>query len=132
MTLSMWLTSSQDTSSYIVRRGAKTKLDYALMRTATGQLNFFVETSSGPVSLRSTTTAPLNEWFQVAMCLDGSSMSIRIKYIDGRPESYAEQPYSDRAPRRGHSLIIGSHAGDALFYAGKVDDIRIYSRAIKP
>ncbi|UCG57696.1 MAG: hypothetical protein JSU70_22880, partial [Phycisphaerales bacterium] len=136
MTLSMWLRPAQiDRWSGIVARASSAgQTDYALMRDPTGKLQFTVgQSDAGPVSVLSTAETPVNEWSHVAVLLNGSTASI---CINGQPD--ASTSYGERVSRAGYSLIIGSSKRIPdpdprwnTFYPGKIDEIRIYSTALK-
>jgi arabinan endo-1,5-alpha-L-arabinosidase len=101
-------------------------MDYMLMRQREGELELAVgQLDSEPVSVLSTGQTDLNEWSHVAVCLNGSEMTI---YVNGQPDVSAN--YGRRVPREGHRLVISSYQADTRFYNGKIDEVRIYNIAL--
>ena len=93
-----------------------------------GKLQF---TLNGLFEIYSTTTfdsasGNQNKWIHVALAYDSAGGSAKI-YINGALESSA----SVSSQAANVSLLkIGSWAGTSRFYNGKVDDFRLYNRAL--
>lgn len=134
MNLSMWLKPDTDLETYIVARGKAGSLgtDYALKTTSTRELQFSIKGDSlVHVTSRAFTVDEWKDWIHVAVLLDGSGASIHIGCNDV-PDDRAN--YGGRIPPKGYRLVIGFLGvhGFGNFYAGKVDDVRIYERAVRP
>lgn len=65
-------------------------------------------------------------WHRVGVVWDGRR---RMLCVDGREVASDGQA---ELPIRGTGLIIGGSAGPGSFFSGLVDDVRIYSRAVRP
>jgi subtilisin family serine protease len=131
MTLEMWIEPAHmGGMRYIVSRTNEStdEIDYELMRHRDGELELLVgQLDADAVSVLSTTTTPLGEWSRVAICLGGSQASIYINDVLGGSANYGP-----RVARQGHRLVISSHQASTRFYNGKIDDVRIYDRAVTP
>ncbi|MFB0524320.1 MAG: LamG-like jellyroll fold domain-containing protein [Phycisphaerae bacterium] len=129
MTFTVWLRPEHmGGMRYILSRANKSadETDYVLTRHLTGEVEFAVgQLGSDPMSVLSTAQTPLNEWSHVAVCLDGSEASV---YINGQWDNSAS--YAQRVTREGHCLVISSYQGSTRFYNGKIDDVRIYDKAL--
>jgi len=129
MTLSLWLEPQHmGGMRYVVSRAnpSTDELDYAVMRHIAGEIELAVgQPGTNPLSIMSQPATELSEWSHVAICLDGSQASI---YINGQLDSAAN--YIAAEPGLGQNLVIGSYQADTRFYNGKMDDIRIYNKAL--
>jgi hypothetical protein len=129
MTLAMWLEPQHmGGMRYVFSRARQgtSDFDYVLMRHYEGQVEFAVaQEGSDPVSVMSNATMPLNEWTHIAVCLDGSEVTI---YINGQLDASAG--YAQRSSCEDCQLWISSLGGDTRYYNGKIDDIRIYNVAL--
>jgi len=81
------------------------------------------------VAVKSKEGLPLGQWVHVAATRDGATASL---YLDGQLGGSA--PYSFAVTDKGQSLRIGSiglpEPEWAGFFKGKIDDVRIYDRAL--
>ncbi len=130
MTLAIWLEPQHmGGMRYIFSRAkvGSNVIDYALMRHLDGEVEFVLgQGDSDPVSVLSNATTSLNEWSHVAVCLNGSEVTI---YVNGLPDASAL--YTERVSRdEGYRLMISSLGGDTRFYNGKIDEVRIYNIAL--
>jgi hypothetical protein len=77
------------------------------------------EAAIGPTSL------PLNTWSHVAVTYDGSTMRL---FVNGSQVS--SQPASGSPVRSSSPLRLGGNAVWGEFFAGRLDDVRVYDRAL--
>lgn len=99
------------------------------IRSATDSIRFGLQVS-GKIYVRvgadynaASTTVPLNTWSHIAYTFDGS---IRKIYLNG---SLVDTGTTSLSPFVPTMVVLGS-AGGSLGFPGKLDDIRIYKRAL--
>lgn len=103
--------------------------------TDTCQIQFYWIYSGTSVDSRSSAsdTIPLNVWKHVAATYDVNGDRKARLYIDGEEVSYASQTASTgtRQDNSAVNLYIGNATtGGTRFFPGKIDDVRIYNRAL--
>ena len=86
---------------------------------------FFEQSDGTDVKIAATGTNLQNQWASIVATRDSSSFRL---YIDGTQA--ASQPSPPASAQNGQNLFIGTDAGSNYFFDGKIDDIRIYSRAL--
>lgn len=67
----------------------------------------------------------LNRWYHLAMTYDGSILKV---YLDGR-EVAAKKIDKERVPGR-TPLDIGRRQDGYIYFSGKIDEVRLYNRAL--
>ncbi len=88
------------------------------------------------VSVRSVEPLPVGEWVHVAVTSDGSGRAAGLKiFVNGHP--IATQIVHDTLTREitgggGDTITIGERMRDHGFKDGRVDDFRIFNRALSP
>ncbi len=75
----------------------------------------------------STTSLTTGTWYFVAMTFDGTT---HRTYVNGVLE--ASETEAGSIPSGSNALIIASNSGSSNFFSGKVDEARIYNRALSP
>ncbi|MCB8932699.1 MAG: DUF1553 domain-containing protein [Fimbriimonadaceae bacterium] len=85
------------------------------------------------LKVTSKTKIPLKQWSHVFVTVDGSRKPDGVKiYIDGKPvEKEVERDALKGTIRTTVPLTVGRRTGANMF-SGRVDDLAIYSRALKP
>lgn len=113
------------TQFLLVRRGG-TK-DYYKLTLKLDKINF--KTESGPVpAMASDLAIEISNWYHVCAVYDGSSARI---YINGQLS--AEEIASGNLSTSSANLYIGCNTPsgtDDRWFDGKIDDVRIYNRAL--
>jgi hypothetical protein len=104
--------------------------DYTLMTSAEGKLEFaFGENNVQQVTVRANAALPVGQWVHVAAMRDGATASL---YLNGQLAGSAT--YSFAVTNKGQMLRIGSIGSPepdwAGFFKGKLDDVRIYDKAL--
>jgi len=80
---------------------------------------------------------PINEWTHVVMTLDSKVESIIHLYINGRESDYYSQTAgigrvrSETAPTS-LGWLVGCRNRTYRFFEGKIDEVRIYDKALTP
>jgi len=96
-----------------------------------GKLRSYTRGSSLDQMIDSSSVVSLNAWHQVAFVRDATTAKVTF-YLDGAQDAGGWKAYlPDRVAASGVSAKIGSR-GDAAanFFPGKLDDLRIYDRAL--
>jgi len=79
-------------------------------------------------SLTSAMVITDGQWHEIGLAWDGSS---RILYVDGT--TVASDTLAGLAGSTGGlNIAAGKNLDDGTFFAGLIDDVRIYNRAVKP
>jgi len=90
-----------------------------------GQIQWGIFTSAGEYDLVSASQLQTNQWYQVVAVWDGTNESV---FVNGGFDSSISAPgtlVQGNAPVR-----IGGNPVDQQFFAGSLDDVRIYNRAL--
>lgn len=138
-TLSIWVYETDRNSSYndclISKRGSQPRDGWflSLLGNASaggfgtpGQVFFNVSGGGDPYTL-SSSVVPLNEWHQIVIVFQRSS-TLQI-FIDGALDSTGHIPSPN--PNCSAALLIGRDSvGPGYYFHGKLDDVRIYGRAL--
>jgi len=135
VTVSAWVNATSPGSfTYIVAKGANQCLaaSYGLYTGADGGLEFYVSTNGGT----SWTVSPDagagiwdGKWHSVIGTYDGSTVRL---YVDGRQVGSGTP---DTAPvnyglSTSNDLMIGDYAGCSLAFSGRIDQVRVFDRAL--
>ena len=132
MTLEAWVKPTQPggwQTALLKENSAQTELDYGLYAsTDTGPPSAHVLTGTPPDTFqRATTTPAAGTWTHIAATYDGSTLTI---YVNGT----AEQTKTVNGPitTSNDPLRIGGNNTWGEWFAGQIDDIRIYNHALTP
>jgi hypothetical protein len=93
--------------------------------TQTGQIICAVFTSEGEYDLDSISELQTNQWYHVVTTWDGTNESV---FINGVYDSSIPAPGS--LVQASAPVTIGANPGFYQFFDGKIDDVRIYDRAL--
>ncbi len=107
-----------------------TEYSYSTFLYSGNRLNVDIAGSNNRFSCP--TVFQANQWYHIAVVFDGSlPEDDRVTvYIDGTPEQTARES-STAVPNTASNLIIGHLFGNSSgFFAGTVDDVRLYSIAL--
>jgi chitodextrinase len=75
--------------------------------------------------VRGTTTLPVNTWTHLAVTYDGTMLRL---YVDGL--EVASRAVSGSIVTSTGALRIGGHTNRAEYFQGRIDEVRIYNRAL--
>jgi hypothetical protein len=133
MTLALWVRVArmpEETGQKrrpIASKGDLRAWEYALCLNSNGKFEFIVWTLEGTNhGAASGGLATPNQWHHLAGVFE-KGKSIRL-YVDGR-EAARSTAFTGTAESSGSSFYIGRR-GDGHFFAGAVDDVRLYRRAL--
>jgi hypothetical protein len=118
-----WGQSSDDEYMFAVTPGRQLYMAWRTEAgTGWGTPGFNEVTASGP-------QIPLNAWTHVAVVRNGTSLSF---YVDGTLVSSSEAMDTQPFRNGGYSLRIGGQqrGGVNRFFPGRIDELRLYSRAL--
>ncbi|MFA5911139.1 MAG: Calx-beta domain-containing protein [Vicinamibacterales bacterium] len=85
----------------------------------------FVNLGSTDRSANGTATMPLNAWTHVAMTYDGANIRLYVNGVLVRTRAYAGNIITSA-----RALTIGGNSIWGEWFAGLIDDVRIYNRAL--
>ncbi len=104
-------------------------LIYLGQDAASNKFGFYIEQSNGTrVNVLPTTTFNANRWYHVVGVADGSVLRMYINGVD----TGATTPYNGTLNTTTTNFYIGklNASGGNYFFKGKIDDVRIYNRAL--
>jgi hypothetical protein len=88
----------------------------------------FIVGDAATMDYRKASVAILDSrWVHVAFVFDGK---VTTPYVDGAPAAPQETPTTLTA--RGTALRFGVDGAGAQSFGGKLDDVRVYARALSP
>jgi hypothetical protein len=130
MTLEAWVkpTRAGAWATALIKEAAPDNLAYGLYASSdTGQPsgNVLVDRTTTDTYIRGTTTTPPNVWTHLAATYDGSTLRV---YVNGALQ--ASTPISGPIQASSGALRIGGNAIWSEWYAGLIDDVRVYSRSL--
>ncbi|MFF4581398.1 LamG-like jellyroll fold domain-containing protein [Streptomyces sp. NPDC001389] len=97
---------------------------------ATGRLEATVSAGTGPVTVTSPTRTDDDTWHHVVLQRSGGRLELSV---DGRAPATAATPTGpagDLRPGGAFTIHLGTRPDYKAFYAGALDDVRIYGRAL--
>ena len=142
-TIGLWLQTPSHASRQVVLHHSRAWMDagsrgYELLledgKVSVGLHHMWPGNS---IKVRTQRTVPTNHWAHVAFTYDGSSRADGLKvYLDGQPtgvEIIRDALWKDFTYDGGEpDLAIGNRFRDSGFKDGRVDDLRIFNRAVTP
>ncbi|GAA0303331.1 exo-alpha-sialidase [Streptomyces polychromogenes] len=97
---------------------------------ATGRLEATLNSGTGPVAVTSRTRTDDDAWHHVVLQRDGGRLEL---IVDGGPPATTPAPTGpsgDLRPTGPFTIHLGTQPDYKAFYAGALDDVRIYGRAL--
>ncbi|MGH7927769.1 MAG: LamG domain-containing protein, partial [Candidatus Binatia bacterium] len=98
---------------------------YSLTIKPNGNASFGLNTEASAVS--SSSAVPLNGWHHVAGTYDRTA-GVQKLFIDGT--EVASEAYSGAISVNALPLYIGRYHSDSRTFNGKLDEVRVYNRAL--
>jgi hypothetical protein len=127
LTLEAWIypTVHADWRSAILKE-MPAGLAYALYTSTDGSRPAaYVNAGQGDIAATGPTSLPLNTWSHVAVTYDGSSLRL---FVNGN--QVASTAMSGTVVRSASPLRLGGNSVWNEWFAGRLDDVRIYNRAL--
>jgi hypothetical protein len=128
MTIALWLKADRAGPAFICGKAREAEgkaYGYRLTLTEAGQLEFAVAIG-GAWTPAATAPIPLGEWAHVA-AVRGEAGQMRL-YVAGEPAEPLDRPGAYEPST--HSFYLGADHGVSAFYAGAIDDFRLYREAL--
>ena len=121
LTLAAWIFPTQASAGALIHKHEH----YSLLRKADGSLTYADSATWSYATMGSYGSTPLNAWSHVAVTFDGTMVRF---YINGVQVGAVTRTGSltDNAK----SLYLGGYAGRAYFFAGRLDEARVYDQAL--
>jgi hydrogenase maturation factor HypE len=102
---------------YVLYAGSSANRPYVYFNAATD--------SSGEKGTVGSTALPLNTWSHLAGTYDGATLRL---YVNG--VLAASQPYTGSIITSSGALRLGGNAVWGEYFTGRIDEVRIYNRAL--
>jgi len=102
-------------------------------RSSSNAISGIINTSSGQIeSVGSNSSVSINTWYHVVMTYNNSGDKVVHLYQNGQEVTYSTKGTTTSAPLddSSYSLYIGEIG--TWDFNGKIDDLRIYNRALTP
>jgi glucose/arabinose dehydrogenase/PKD repeat protein/fibronectin type 3 domain-containing protein len=130
LTLSMWISPESASGDSVVvgkywNAGMTSPYYQYGIELRGSRPQFFVGTTDGVRSVAMDPALPLNEWSHLAIVFDGSDVQF---IVNGVPTSTS--PLNATITARGKPMKLGADADSGQFFTGRLDDVRIYRRAL--
>ena len=132
MTLEAWVrpTASSGWRTVLLKEN-NSELAYALYaRESTNRPSGWIRTNPTTGSSKSTAGTsglPLNAWSHLATTYDGANLRLYVNGAQVATRAYTGSMYVSANP-----LKIGGNAVWGEYFAGRIDEVRIYNRALAP
>jgi len=132
-TIALWVnverySGSTAESGFIFSKGIYPNYNYQLSAGNLSRTNTFNSTTTinnNQTSLISTNTFNTGTWYLLVTVNDGSNLKIYVNMVQ-----YGSIPIG-QSDTNNNDIHIGSYEGDTRwFFKGKIDDIRVYNRAL--
>ena len=126
MTIEAWVNPTTLTSwRTIVLKESTSGLSYGLYAHDGSRPAAYIRIGSSDIDRAGTAVLPTNTWTHVAMTYDGTTLRL---YVNGA--QVATRAISGSIVTSTGALRIGGNASWGEYYAGLIDEIRIYSRVL--
>jgi len=124
MTLEAWVKPTAVNSQWrdVIYKGSD---DYYLEATSTSSARPAAGGTFAPDNVYGSSAIPVNAWTHLAATYDGATLKL---YVNGTLASSTSQ--IARIAVSGGPLQIGGDSGAGQYFAGAIDEVRIYSTAI--
>ena len=128
MTLEAWVrpTASSGWRTVMLKENGTGELAYSLYSASgTNRPSAWASVSGGSQSVIGTAAVPLNAWTHLAATYDGSNLRL---YVGGVLK--VTKAYSGSVAGTAEPLRIGGNAVWGEYFAGQIDEVRIYNKAL--
>ena len=126
LTLSAWVnTNNLSSTQMLVAKYKSGLIQYFIRIQSSGRLRFSLNAGGAVTDLNSNAIITVNAWHHIAGTYDGTQMRL---YIDGVLDAFASK--SGSMTDNGSNFNIGRHENNVMFFAGLLDEVRIYNRAL--
>jgi hypothetical protein len=126
MTLMAWVnpTALSGWRSMILKETSE-GLAYSLYASDGSRPASYIGTTGGEVSTAGTTTLPLNTWSHLAATYEGTTLRLYVNGTLAGTRTTTQAILSSTSPLR-----LGGNAVWGEYFQGKIDEVRIYNRAL--
>ncbi|HEX5474874.1 MAG TPA: N,N-dimethylformamidase beta subunit family domain-containing protein [Vicinamibacterales bacterium] len=127
MTLEAWVNPTVQSSwRAALLKETASGLAYALYSSNSSRPALYLNTGGSDAGLSGIASLPLNAWSHLAATYDGSTMRL---YVNGTQVSSTSKTGAMRTST--NPLRIGGDAPWGEFFAGQIDEVRVYNRALQ-
>ena len=92
------------------------------------KMSFYISSSVGDTSVRSNTSLSIGKWYHIVAIHTSSDNKVQF-YLNGKPDGHKTLSRVMRADG-GSSFRIGGYGNPSTMLNGKIDEARIYERAL--
>jgi len=127
MTLEAWVypTNATGTWTTILLKEAPADLVYMIQNDPANYPNFYIHTADGLHGVAALSSLPLNAWTHIAGTYDGVALGLFTNAVLA-----SSQPVSGHVVTSTGPLRFGGNSIWGEYFEGRLDEIRIYSRAL--
>jgi hypothetical protein len=129
MTLEAWVypTTSSGVRDVLIKEGASVDIYNLYARNSVGLAELYAYTPNGGNYTAEGSTVAANTWTHLAGTYDGSMLRLYRNGVE-----VARQARSGPIATSGGVLRIGGNSLWGEFFRGRIDEVRIYNRALSP
>lgn len=128
MTLEAWVRPTASTSwrTVLLKENAGVELTYSLYSASgTNRPSAWVSVNGGSVSSIGTKAVTLSTWTHLAATYDGARLKIYTNAV-----LQTDRPYTGSIATTADPLKIGGNAVWGEYFAGQIDEVRVYNKAL--